>query len=118
MSVPIYGRSYAGGNNAVPVEANPFGGLTIVDGRLIPLGYEQITGLSSAQSLTVPTGARLAVICAETQTVRWRDDGVDPTNAVGMPLPTNAYLIYNGDLGAFRAIETAASAVLNVEYYK
>ena len=118
MSVPIYGRSYAGGNNAVPVEANPSGGLNVVDGALTPLGYEQITGLSSVQPLTVPTGARLAVICVESQTIRWRDDGVDPTSSVGMPLPTSGYFIYNGNLAAFRAIETAASAVLNVEYYK
>ncbi len=47
--------------------------------RFAPKGYQQITDLSSAVSLTVPNGANYAIIEAETQSVRWRDDGTAPT---------------------------------------
>lgn len=82
-----------------------------------PLGYEQITSLSAAAALTVPAGAAVAVIEAETQAVRWRDDGTDPTATVGMPLPTGRVFVYAGALSAIKFIEQAASAKLNVNYY-
>ena len=50
------------------------------------LGYQQITSLTASTALTVPAGATLAVIVPESQSVRWRDDGVAPTASVGMPL--------------------------------
>lgn len=86
--------------------------------RYTPLGYEQITGLSAAKKLTVPTGAQAAIITADTQDVRWRDDGQAPTGTVGMPLAKGAPLEYSGDLGAIQFIEQTASAVLNVAYYR
>lgn len=98
----------------------PKGGNTIgatKPGALTPLGYQQITSLSSAASLTVPTGATCALIQAETQAVRWRDDGTNPTASVGMVLDAGSDLFYTGSLAAFRAIQTTASAKLNVSYY-
>jgi hypothetical protein len=86
--------------------------------RYVPLGYEQITDLSSAAPLTVPEGANVAVIEAEAQAVRWRDDGTDPTAAVGFPLASGGTLEYSGTLSALRFIEQIASAKLNVTYYK
>lgn len=83
----------------------------------IPLGYEQVTGLSSAKALTVPNGAKRALITATTQAVRWRDDGTNPTSSVGMPLAVNVTILYTGDLSALKFIEQTASAVLNVSYY-
>lgn len=82
-----------------------------------PLGYEQITTLSAASGLTVPSGATSAVIIAETQSVRWRDDGTNPSGTVGMLLPTNTMLEYSGNLAAIKFIETAASAKLNITYF-
>jgi len=73
--------------------------------------------LSSAQSLTVPTGATLALIVPETQNVRWRDDGTAPTASVGMPIFVGASLSYDGDLNRIRFIEETASAKLNISYY-
>lgn len=86
---------------------------------LVPLGYQQITSLSSAASLTVPTGARVAKIVAEGTDVRWRDDGTSPTTTVGMliDISVDPYLTYEGDLSAIEFIETAASATLSVSYY-
>lgn len=82
-----------------------------------PRGYEQVTGLSSAKGLTPPAGATKATIQAETNGVRWRDDGTSPTTSVGMSLAAGATMDYSGDLGAIRFIETTASAKLNVSYY-
>ena len=81
------------------------------------LGHQQITSLSASTALTVPTGATMALIIAETQAVRWRDDGTAPTASVGMPLATGVSLSYDGDLKAIRFIEQTASAKLNVAYY-
>lgn len=81
------------------------------------LGYQQITNLAAAVGLTIPSGANYCVIVAESQNVRWRDDGTNPTAAVGMPLDVGVTLEYDGDLNRIRFIEVAASAKLNVSYY-
>lgn len=89
------------------------------------LGYQQITTLSSAQSLTVPVRdvnglsvkPSIALITPETQAVRWRDDGVAPTASVGMPLAAGVTLQYDGDLTKIQFIEQTASAKLNISYY-
>ena len=89
------------------------------------LGYQQITSLSSATSLTVPVTdlnglncrPSIAMITPETQGVRWRDDGVAPTASVGMPLAAGTTLQYDGDLTKIQFIEQTASAKLNISYY-
>ena len=90
------------------------------------LGYQQITGLSVAKGLTVPTidpntgltvKANFALITPDTNGVRWRDDGTAPTASIGMPLAAGVTLQYDGDLSKIKFIESTASAVLNVSYY-
>ena len=81
------------------------------------LGYQQITSLSSSTALTVPAGATLALIVPETQNVRWRDDGVAPTASIGMLVPANSSMSYDGDLKAIRFIAATSGAILNVSYY-
>lgn len=81
------------------------------------LGYQQITSLSAAAGLTIPTGATMALIIPETQAVRWRDDGTAPTASVGMPVAVGESLNYDGDLSRIRFIEQTASAKLNISYY-
>lgn len=82
------------------------------------LGYQQITSLSAAVGLTVPAGAKIALIRCQTQNVRWRDDGSNPTASVGMQmLPTDAPFPYDGELSAIKFIEETGSAKLNVCYY-
>lgn len=98
-------------NIDTPVPVNPLAAWT-------PQGYQQIETLTSAQNLTVPASATFAVFVAEGQVVRWRDDGTAPTTSVGMPLATHTPMTYIGNLAAFRVIETAASAKLNVSYYR
>jgi len=81
------------------------------------LGYQQITSVSSASGLTPPQGATLALIVPETQAIRWRDDGTNPTASVGMPVAAGSYLSYDGDLNRIKFIEQSASAKINVSYY-
>ena len=89
------------------------------------LGYQQITSLSSATGLTVPSvdlnglncRPTIALITPESQGVRWRDDDVNPTSTVGMPLAAGVTLQYDGDLTKIKFIEQSASAKLNVSYY-
>jgi hypothetical protein len=89
------------------------------------LGYQQITALSAATSLTVPVRdanglsckPSFALITPLTQGVRWRDDGTPPTASIGMPLLAGVTLQYDGDLSKIQFIELLASAELNVTYY-
>ena len=89
----------------------------VLPGKYSPLGYEQIADVSSAQTLTVPTGSRYALIQAVSQNVRWRDDGTDPTASVGMQLALGEDMLYSGNLNVIAFFEEAASAELNVTYY-
>ena len=91
----------------------------ITPATALPLGYQQITSLGSAASLTVPVGATQVLIVAETQSVRWRDDGIAPTASVGMLLPAGQFFYYKaGPLTAIQFIQTTATATLDVSYYK
>lgn len=83
-----------------------------------PLGYQQITSDSAATGLTVPSGAKEAVITIEAQAVRYRDDGTNPTATVGQPLAVGATLDYTGTLSAIKFIEQTSGAKLNILYYK
>jgi hypothetical protein len=83
-----------------------------------PRGYVQVTNVSAAVGIgALPDGATRASIQAESQDVRWRDDGTNPTTSVGMVLKANATLDYAGDMAAIKFIETSASAKLNVAFY-
>lgn len=95
-------------------------GKPVIDGQREPVlsSTEQITGLSAVKGLTVPAGTRLVVLEAETQAVRWRDDGTDPSATVGMPLLAGVPKTYTGDFSAIKFKEQVASAKLNVSYYK
>ena len=83
-------------------------------------GFEQISSLNTVKTLTVPAGAREAVIHAVTQNVRYRLDGTNPDAttggliiASGAPLK----LTIDGGMHAAKFIEVTTSAVLNVHYY-
>lgn len=82
------------------------------------LGYEQVTSLSSAVGLTIPDGATYALVQAESQNVRWRMGSTAPTTTVGMVLEAGRDVFIPITGGQIRFIEVAASAKLNVTYYK
>lgn len=89
------------------------------------MGYQQLTSLSASAALTVPQltpdGLKaepvMAFIVAEGQPVRWRDDGIEPTSSVGMPLAVGVPFAYDGDLTKIRFIEQTGGAKLNISYY-
>lgn len=85
----------------------------------IPKGYQQLTNLSAATGLTVPTGARFVLLRAEAQDIRWRDDGTDPTATVGQLLKAGdtAVFEYGGNLKALKAIAASPGAILNASFY-
>jgi hypothetical protein len=95
-----------------------------------PLGYCQITSLSSATTLasgcsggipTVPgtsVPASMVLIQTETQAVRYRDDGTAPTSSVGFPLATGVTLTYIGTLSNLQFIQESSSATLDVLFYQ
>jgi hypothetical protein len=90
------------------------------------MGYQQIVGAAAATALTIPTRDNngtsalptMAMIIVEGQSVRYRDDGTNPTASVGMPISIGSVFFYDGDLKAIRFIQTAATATINVSYYK
>lgn len=72
----------------------------------------------TATSLTVPAGAKYATITVEGNAVRWRDDGTSPTASVGTLVQAGTSFTYSGPLSAIQFIQTAATATLDVNYYK
>lgn len=93
------------------------GGVGIEPHDIKPMGFQQITSLSSAAGLTIPQGALFALVQAETQGVRWRDDDTNPTASVGMLLVAGDTLPYTGDLTKLKLIQVTASASVNISYY-
>lgn len=92
--------------------------------RLVPLGQCQLTSIDTVALLSacaggIPAGSTVAIIKAEAQAVRWRDDGTAPTATVGMPMATtDAPLVYTGALSAFRVIGQVAGGKLDVAFYR
>lgn len=87
------------------------------DASLNPKGYQKVTGLNTVKTLTVPAGTRTVLLKCEGQSVRWRDDSVDPTAADGFLLDSGEEFLYAGKPQKLRFIETAASGTLHVNYY-
>lgn len=90
--------------------------------KYIPLGYEELTGLSAAKGLANPklAEASRAVIRVEGQNARFRDDGTAPTAALGILLATTDVqpFVYEGNCSALQFIEVALSAVIHVSLYR
>ena len=113
--------------------SNSRGNPAYVRGNYKPLGNAQYVGAVASTALTAtPTSgvvlpttgagfgaqALIAVIQVDTQSIRYTDDGVlVPSATLGILIPTNAIFVYDGDLYAFRFIQTLATATINVAYY-
>jgi hypothetical protein len=76
--------------------------------------------VSSATSLTVPSGATYAVVCAEGANVRYTVDGTTPTASTGMPLLQNSCISLQNaaTLNKFQAIQQSSTATIDVSYYQ
>lgn len=96
---------------------------------LTPMGYESITvgatAIGFTSTLITPTGgtpAQYALVTVETNDLRYREDGVSPTNSEGHLVPDGQTIEVCGQttLQRVRFIEAveAANATIKVSYYK
>jgi len=84
-----------------------------------PVGVAEDTTIDGASALpSIPAAADFCLIYVETQAIRYRDDGTDPTASVGCPLPVGSVLNYDGDLSAIKVISQIAGAKISVAYYQ
>ena len=87
------------------------------DRKYTALGYQALTP-TAATALTVPKGARFAMITTEAQACRFTDDGTTPTLDVGLLLKvTDPPLFYSGNLGSIQIMNAVAGALVKVLYY-
>jgi hypothetical protein len=98
----------------MPVEATHENGVQIA---YIPLGHVQVsvgTTVVALPSLPARDRIRRVTIRVLGQPINFRDDGVDPTGAVGFPLLADETLVYDGDPELFR-MRTDSTATGNAD---
>lgn len=89
-----------------------------------PAGWEAITLYTgtegTAKGLTIPTDARYAKIKVVDNAIRFRDDGTDPTSAVGYSISANGEieLISYEQMEGFKAVSQDTAGGLEILYYK
>ena len=88
-----------------------------------PVGFEQLTAIgATAKGLAIiPADANKAIMTVENATLRYRDDGTDPTADVGLKVFIAGTIILNSrdSLTKFKAIRTGGtSSETNVAYYE
>ena len=94
--------------------------------RQVPLGFCALSSMSAATPLSscsggIPANTSYAVICAYTQGVVWRYDGVAPTGAPGtggQGIAANQCIPYNGTFTAIQFIQQTSGAILGVSFYR
>ena len=118
QGVVIEGNVAADGTITAPGGSSSTSPSFVKASSSVPLGFQQIVGAATSTALTVPTGATFAIIQPVAQAIAWRDDGVAPTATVGMLVPADGELLYDGTLATFRLIQVAATATINVSYYR
>ncbi|MDM9556058.1 hypothetical protein QU926_20810 [Pseudomonas asiatica] len=109
----------AGPREVVPVMLIGPGGTYAGTRQLYPLGYQQMavaTG-SVSPAPVAPDGTIVALMKIEGAPVRYRDDGVNPTQAIGMPLTVGESLVYDAVMLDMRLIAQQGGAIVNIAYY-
>ncbi len=113
-------QSFGGGSVSfapgVTVPLAPDATMATRDQVMVPKGFVQATTAGTATTLSPPAGSVYVLVQADNP-IRYRDDGVAPTAAVGVRIPADGTLFYTGDLTAFRFIGVASGAVVNLAYY-
>lgn len=89
---------------------------------IAPLGYCQLATVTTATQTStcaggIPARTQWAMICIDTAAVRWRDDGVTPTIAVGMPIAAGGCINYSGTFATLQFIAQTGSPVVNISFY-
>lgn len=87
-----------------------------------PVGFEQRTVSTSAVGFaSIPLQANKAIVVVEDATIRYREDGTNPTSSVGTKQFVNSTIIIEGRtrLTQFRAIRQGSTdALLSINYYE
>ncbi len=72
---------------------------------------------AAVTSLTPPATATHAVLCNETNSIRWYDTGDTPTTANGMLLPAGEYLELDmANFAQFKMIAVATTSTVQIVY--
>ncbi|RRV49572.1 hypothetical protein [Pseudomonas sp. p106] len=108
-----------GPREVVPVMLIGPGGTYAGTRQLYALGYQQVPVAidAVAPAPVPPAGTIVALMKVEGAPVRYRDDGVDPTQAIGMPLMIGESLVYDAVMLDMRLIAQQAGAIVNIAYY-
>lgn len=91
------------------------------DRRLICVGRARVDSLSSAKSLTAPTGytlSQIAVVVAQprTQAIYYTLDGSTPTSTVGFDGVVGRFITID-DPANFKALEAVSGATIEVAFF-
>lgn len=94
--------------------------------RSTPLGFCSLASMSASTGFAscsggIPAAVNFAVICAYTQGIVWRDDGVAPTGTPGtggQAIAAGACINYNGDFSKIRFIQQTSGAILGASFYR
>lgn len=88
----------------------------------VPAGFQASGNITSATAFspTIPTGACYAIIKVITQPLRFRDDGTNPTSAIGRSLAANDVieLTSRKQLANFKLIAQDTAGAAEILYYK
>jgi len=87
------------------------------EANITPIAFRQITDVSAAVGIYGGNG-RVALIQALNANVRWRDDGTNPTDSVGVRLHAGETMFYVGNLRTLKFIQESAGAELNIAVYE
>lgn len=79
--------------------------------------YQNLAVGAGVVTLTVPGNADYAVARAETNPIRWTDDGTAPTAANGIPMLVADLPLRIENPQTFKCFAVAAAGVLHVTYY-
>lgn len=108
-----------GPQEVIPVMLFGPGGSYAGTRQLYALGYQQIGLTTDAVSAAPapPAGTTVALMKVEGAPVRYRDDGADPTQSIGMPLTVGESMVYDAVMLDMRLIAQQAGAIVNIAYY-
>lgn len=87
--------------------------------QLFPLGFLQVPLSTTIVSElpAPPTGTAIALLKIEGGPARYRDDGIDPTATVGMPMAVGESLVYDALMIDMRLIAQSNGSIVDVAYY-
>lgn len=95
-------------------------GINTIDYAVLAVSNTAVGLASSTPAL--PAKAKRVYITCETDAIRWRADGTDPTDSEGHPLAANASISFTGAnyrslLESIKFIRVTADAALKITYY-